>query len=104
MSNYDLIKQAILEKKQIIASYNGYYREMCPHAIGTKKGREQAIFYQFGGDSSSGPVSPGDKSNWRCIPVAGLDQVMIRDGEWHTADNHSTPSTCIDFIDVQVKF
>jgi hypothetical protein len=36
--SYDLIRQAIIEKKGIAAVYNGQYREMCPHVIGTKKG------------------------------------------------------------------
>ena len=38
---YNLIRQAILDKQQVIADYGGQRREMCPHAIGTKNGREQ---------------------------------------------------------------
>ena len=56
MSTYELVKYAILNKKQIIAEYQGHYREMCPHAIGTKNGYQQALFYQFGGSSSKGIV------------------------------------------------
>jgi len=29
MSIYNLLKQAILNKQQVIATCNGYYREMC---------------------------------------------------------------------------
>ena len=42
MNTYELIKDAILNKKQITAVYDGYYREMCPHALGTKNGKQQA--------------------------------------------------------------
>lgn len=36
-NNYELIARAIREKLQIIAVYQGHYREMCPHALGKKK-------------------------------------------------------------------
>jgi hypothetical protein len=56
MSNtYNAIRNAIANKQQVVATYKGHVREMCPHVIGTKNGREQALFYQFGGTSSSGP-------------------------------------------------
>ncbi len=45
-NNYDLIAKAIKEKLQVTASYQGFYREMCPHALGSKNGRKQALFYQ----------------------------------------------------------
>lgn len=99
MSIYNLLRQAILKKQQVIATYNGYYREMCLHALGTKNGKEQCLFYQFGGQSSSGLIIP----DWRCIPVSGLKNVSVRDGEWHTAYDHSKKQTCIDHVDVEVK-
>lgn len=99
---YDLIRDAIVNKQQVIATYNGHIREMCPHVIGTKHGREQALFYQFGGTSSSGAITKGSPSNWRCIPIAGLSNISIRSGAWHTGHNHSKPQTCVDFIDAEV--
>lgn len=98
---YSVVRQAIIDKQQIVATYQGHVREMCPHAIGTKNGRQQALFFQFGGTSSSG-LPPGGQ--WRCIPIEGLDHVMSQPGEWHTAENHSEPSTCIDIIDVEVAY
>ncbi|MFB9996161.1 hypothetical protein [Providencia rustigianii] len=103
-SNYDLIAEAIKNKKQIIAMYKGHLREMCPHVLGSKNGREQALFYQFGGYSSSGVIIPGSSSNWRCIQIDGLSEVTLRDGEWHTAANHSQTQTCVDRIDIEVNF
>ncbi|PLY00583.1 MAG: hypothetical protein C0623_06905 [Desulfuromonas sp.] len=99
---YTLIRNAIINKQQVVATYNGCLREMCPHAIGKKNGREQALFYQFGGESSSGVIVPGAPQNWRCIPIGGLENITVRDGEWHTADNHSKSQTCVDDIDVEV--
>ena len=77
---------------------------MCPHVIGRKNGREQALFYQFGGETSQGPVVPGSDGNWRCIPIDGLEDVTVREGEWETASNHSRPQTCVDEIDLEVAF
>ncbi|ELN4236127.1 hypothetical protein [Klebsiella variicola] len=102
-NNYELIARAIREKLQIIAVYQGHYREMCPHALGKKKGRQQALFYQFGGSSSKGQVTPNSPSNWRCIPIDGLTEIKLQAGEWHTAQNHSQAQTCIDIIDIEVQ-
>ena len=101
-SAYQQVRDAILQKKQVIARYQQKYREMCPHSIGWKRGREQALFLQFAGESSSGLGNPED--NWRCIPIAQLEIIEIRAGQWYTASNHSRKSTCIDTIDVEVSF
>ena len=101
---YAVIRQAILNKDQVIGIYQGHNREICPHVLGSKEGRSQALFYQFGGTSNSGlgPVGSGD--NWRCFPIAGLSNVSTRKGDWYTAPNYSQQQTCVDFIDVAITF
>jgi len=103
-NNYRIIRDAILKKQQITAVYDGYPREMCPHVIGTKNGRSQALFYQFGGSSKSGLAPDGSFANWRCIPVDDLVNVAVREGKWHTAANHSRKQTCVDVVDVEISF
>jgi hypothetical protein len=95
---YELIRNAVLERKQVLATYKGHRRELCPHVLGTKEGRRQALFFQFGGGSSSS-LPPGGE--WRCIPVDGLEDVVVRDGPWHTDTGHHYPETCVDEIDVE---
>lgn len=99
---YATIRNAILKKLQVVATYQGHVRHMCPHVIGTKNGKEQALFYQFGGTSSSGPIVPDSTANWRCIPLDGLSVITVRDGPWYTAGNHSRDQTCVDNVDVEV--
>ena len=99
---YDVVRNAIANKHIIVATYQDHVREMCPHVIGRKNGREQALFYQFGGTSSSGPIIPDALKNWRCIPIDGLSNVSSKPGEWCTAANHSRPQTCVDEIDLEV--
>ena len=100
-ANYATIRTAILNKQQVVATYQGHVREMCPHVIGTKGGREQALFYQFGGTSSSGSIIPKSPKNWRCIPIDGLSNITVRSGTWHSGGNHSQAQTCVDDIDVE---
>ncbi len=104
MSNYDLIKSAILNKQQIFAIYKGFRREMCPHILGWKGSKQQCLFYQFGGESSSGAIVLGSDKNWRCIPIDTLENITVHDGDWYTARNHNRSQTCVDQIDVEVSF
>jgi hypothetical protein len=68
-------------------------------ALGTKDGRRQALFFQFGGGSSTALPRGGD---WRCIPLDGLEDVVLRDGPWHRAGGWQECETCVDEIDVEV--
>ena len=99
-----LLRKAIEEKKQVVADYNGHRREMCPHTLGWKRGREKALFYQFGGSSKSGLEPIGSPNNWRCVFVDNISNVQIQAGPWFTASNHSRPQTCIDEIDREITF
>ena len=95
MSTETLIVDAIRNKKQVTAYYDDHYREMCPHVIGYKSDKLQALFYQFGGESSSGLPPEGQ---WRCMEVDGLSQVDVvdGDGEWYTGESHTRLQTCVD--------
>ncbi len=100
---YAIIRQAIVDQKPVSAMYRNYVRELCPHVLGTKNGREQALFYQFGGRSSSGLDPDGSGQNWRCMVIGLLSDVELMANEgWHTAPNHSRPQSCVDEIDVEV--
>ena len=101
---YSIVRQAIINKEQVIATYNGQVREMCPHVLGTRDGRPQALFYQFGGFSRSGLGPAGSPDNWRCLPIAGLSGVRTRAGEWHTASIYRRHyQMCVDSVDVAVE-
>lgn len=98
---YSLIRHAILNKLQVIGTYQGHHREMCPHTLGLKRGKQQALFFQFAGGSSKG-LPPGGA--WRCIRLEQLENVSVREGEWYTSDDHSVPQNCVDEIDVEVSY
>jgi hypothetical protein len=109
---YEMIRQAILNRDIVVATYHGHTREMCPHVLGTKNGRLQALMYQFAGSSSNGLELDGSPANWRCIIVEEMLNVSVRKsaGQWHTASNYSRPQTCVnpdesivEFVDVALS-
>ena len=65
-----------------------------------KDGSEMVLSYQFAGQSSKGLPAGGE---WRCMRVADINDATTRIGEWHTADNHSRPQTCVKLIDLEVQ-
>lgn len=103
MSTYNLIKQAILNKQCITCTYNRHVRKMTPHVIGLKNGVRQALFYQYGGTSSSG-LSNDATQNWRCIPVDKITNISINNDSFQTAANHSKTQTCVDEVDVEIDY
>ena len=103
-SNYNLIREAILDKMQVIATYDGFLREMCPHAIGHKIGSgDHVLVYQFAGGSKRGLQPLGSTQNWRCMDVEKITDISVREGEWHSYSKHRGRQTCIDIIDVKVS-
>jgi hypothetical protein len=111
VDSYMLVRQAILEKKQVIANYNGYRRDMCPHVLGWKRvkrrgtmpGRREAhaLLYQFAGGSRSGLDRDGSPNNWRCVNVAQLTLWPGGAGPAPPPPTESRPQTCVDEIDVE---
>lgn len=101
----DTIRQAIRGKQQISAYYDGYYRELCPHALGVKGGSVwNVLSVQVGGESGSrGMVTPSTRG-WTSMHVHELSGVTVIQGNFYTLDNHTQPSTCFDLIDTEVDF
>jgi hypothetical protein len=99
-STYDLFVQAMAERKQILCSYGGYHRELCPVILGSSRGEEKALTYQFGGQSESG-LPPGGA--WKCLFLAKVSNVELRDGPWYAGDSHTQRQRCVDIVDLDVN-
>jgi len=98
-ATYALVRQAIAAKRPIVAIYDGHPRELCPHVIGTRDGRAQALCFQYGGSSGSGLPPGGD---WRCLAIAGLTDVALVDGPWHTRGWNPAAQHCVAHVDLAV--
>lgn len=97
MDTYELLTDAIQQKLQVVATYDGRERVFCPHALGTKRGTPHVLVYQFAGESKSGLPAGGE---WRCLDVEDLQNVHLQIGEWHSAPNVFNPQSCMDQIDL----
>lgn len=101
-TTHQIVREAIQGKKQIVGTYDGHVREMCPHCIGRNKdGGEQALFFQFAGGSKTG-LLPGGQ--WRCFELGKLQNAVIRDGQWHTGPSHTRPQSCVNQVDVEIAY
>jgi hypothetical protein len=99
---YALLGFAAARRQPVAAIYDGLPRLLCPHVLGRKSGRLHALFYQFGGNSSSGlPVTPEGVGDWRCLAVEKLSHVRLREDAWHSG-SRSRRQTCIDEVDFDV--
>jgi hypothetical protein len=97
---FEMIKQAIIEKKLVSAVYHERPRDLCPHVLGWKADREHALFFQVGGDSAKGLASDGA---WRCLNLDELSEVEIYEGEFRTGPGYyDNPQKCVDKIESQI--
>ncbi len=100
MDTYALLEQAMLDREQVVATYEGEVREFCPHALGTKSGRRHVLAYQFGGGSRTALPEGGE---WRCFEVDELSSARTRTGRWYSSANVFNPQSCLDEVDVVVQ-
>jgi hypothetical protein len=97
-STYALFRNAILAEQQVVCSYDGRHRELCPHIIGTnRRGEEVVLAWQFAGDSS-GPLP-----QWRCLRLAYVRDAHARDGSWHEGGSHRIAQRCVSAIDLDIN-
>jgi hypothetical protein len=97
-ATYTLFRNAILAEQQVVCSYDGRLRELCPHIIGTNKRREEVVLaWQFAGESS-GPLP-----QWRCLRLANVRDARARDGRWHEGGSHKTTQKCVTEIDLDIN-
>jgi len=96
--SYTLFRDAILAEKQVVCTYEGRHRELCPHILGlNKRGEEAVLAWQFAGESN------GKLPQWRCLRLAAVRDARTRNGRWHEGSSHRTAQTCVSNIDLDVN-
>jgi predicted DNA-binding transcriptional regulator YafY len=95
---YVLFRAAISGERQVVCSYDGRTRELCPHIIGHNKNDEEVVLaWQFAGQSS------GRLPQWRCLRLANVRNAVVRDGPWHEGGSHRSEQTCVSDIDLDIN-
>lgn len=98
-SLFCIIESAMKAKNQIVCMYNGFVREICPHTLGWKNGREKVLGFQFAGESSKGLPPDG---MWRCMFIDEIQNLSVREGAWYTSGPHTQRQTCVDEVYFEV--
>jgi len=62
--------------------------------------QETVFVFQVGGESTQ--KLPADGA-WRCFHLAGVTDIRLGSGEWHSGTRHSRAQTCIQYVDVDVN-
>lgn len=98
---YNLLRNALDTRTSCFAVYDGYDRYFCPHIIGWKNGEEQALCWQYAGESSR-PLPP--EGQWKCFTISKFTQLVTTQEPWHPGQAGRTgiPSSCVDQIDLQI--
>lgn len=97
---YKLFEQAMTDRKQVLCTYDGYFRELCPVILGHTNGLEMALAHQFAGQSKSGLPPRGE---WKCLSLAKVSDIRLGDGPWHAGASHTSPQRCVQEVDLDVN-
>lgn len=103
-SNDAILGRAIENKTALSCNYQGYYREFCPHCLGSSKGNPRVLVYQFGGQSSAGEITDLTERNWRLMDPLQMDALELIDAARHTHDSYSGPGRLLDVAEIAVPW
>ncbi len=97
--SYELIKQAIEQKKQLSLQYHGYTRTLCPYVLGKNKhGKERALALLVL-NTPSGPLAGG----WECLDLDHVWNIKFSDGAWVAAPSGARPDCDIANVEIDVE-
>jgi hypothetical protein len=98
---YKLFVTAMAERKQVLCMYEEFARELCPVILGhNAAGEEVVLAFQFAGEASTGLPKEGA---WKCLRLAKVGDVRLRDGPWYGGERHTQRQTCVAMVDYDVN-
>lgn len=99
-ATYQLVLTAMRERRQVVCLYGGQRREICPAILGHSGKAEMALVFQFGGESRS--ILP-PQGEWRCLRLARVTVLELRDGPWHAGETHGIAQRCVEDVDYDIN-
>ena len=100
---WNVLEQAVIEKRTVRVNYHGHDRLLCPHLLGWKNGRPKVLCYQSSGTTSEGKLNSDPRQRWRLMFVDEMERPVMTDDEWQTAANYRPGSKGIDIIELVVR-
>ena len=99
---WSTLERALTERRAVRASYHGRERVLCPHVLGWKNGRAKVLAYQAGGTRSEGALAEHPRQRWRCLFVDEVEDAVITEDRWESAENYSPKTNGIDELELAV--
>ncbi len=96
------LERALTERRPVRARYHGTERVLCPHALGWKRARAKVLSYQAGSSTEDGRRPDDPRQRWRSMFVDEIEDPVITDSRWETADNYSPETNGIDDLEISV--
>lgn len=97
--SFDLIKKAIVEKKQLTLQYHGYTRNMCPYVLGFNKNNKERALALLVRNTPSGWLAAG----WECLDLDHVWKVEFAEGDWVAAPEGPRPDCEMVKVDIDVE-
>ena len=91
----------LIQRRPVRARYHGHERLLCPHALGWTNARPRMLAYQAAGTTSTGPLPVAPQQRWRSMFIDEIEDPVITDDRWETADNYSHHFNGIDTIEIR---
>ena len=54
-------------------------------------------------DLSIGGQSESDLPDWKCLSLAKVSDVQLREGPWYAGDSHTQRQGCVKVVDLDVN-
>lgn len=92
---------ALRQQRPVQARYHDQQRVLCPHALGWRNGRAKVLVYQS--TNAARPTTVTDpRQQWRSMFVDEIQDPIIIDEPWQTADNYSPHHNGIDNVTIAI--
>lgn len=85
---WEVLAQALSERRPVRARYHGHERVVCPHVLGWAGGRAKVLAYQAAGTTSAGVLPLDASRRWRTMFVDELVGPVVVEGPWQSAPNY----------------
>ena len=78
---YEILREAIVERRSLTCTYDGCIRFFSPHILGKSlDGRECVIGFQYAGKRSGEPLP--DEGEWCCFVVEKISRLRLNGDRW----------------------
>ena len=96
--SYDIVHQAILDRRSLTARYDGAVLRFSPHVLGRHADRSiRVVAFQY---AARGAAALPRGGRWRCLRLARLTRAAPNSDGWHSGHDLRRPLRCVVQIDV----